>query len=209
MEGVNTPIVLVAHSMGGLLCKKAYLMARQDPAYQGLGARIQAIVFLATPHQGCNSAKLLNDILQASSINRLYVRDLEPSSGSIQSINDDFRHYSVDLALWSFYETQKLSIGRLFSKVIVDPGTGVLGYPQEKQMPMNADHRSITKFESRDDPNYHIVRNALASIASTLSHPGNVATLREAILLFMLTSMQTPRCPKSVILMESNVSKKC
>ncbi|CAM1506290.1 Fc.00g059310.m01.CDS01 [Cosmosporella sp. VM-42] len=170
LEGVNTPIVLVGHSMGGLVIKKAYVLARQDPTYHGLAARIRSMVFLATPHRGCDSAKLVNDILQASSISRLYIGDLQPDSGSIQSINDDFRHYSDNLSLWSFYETQKLSLGRFLSKVIVDHESAVLGYPGERQMPINADHRSICKFESPEDPNYLIIRNALASITHNLLH---------------------------------------
>jgi len=167
----DLPIVLIGHSMGGLVIKKAYMLARQDPAYETLAKRFHTIYFLATPHRGSDSAKLLNNILQTAYSTRAYVADLERGSGAIQSINDEFRKYSTDIDLWSFYETQKLSMG-FFSTLIVDPDSATLGYREEKQMPMNADHRSICKFETPTDPNYVILRNTLASTVKSISKLG-------------------------------------
>lgn len=167
----NTAIVLIGHSMGGLVIKKAYMLARQGTAYKSLTERIHTICFLATPHRGSDSAKLLNNILHIAYSSRAYVADLQRGSGAVQSINDEFRNYSADVNLWSFYETQKLKIG-IISTLIVDPDSATLGYREEKQMPMNADHRSICKFESPTDPNYVSVRNALASTVQDISNLG-------------------------------------
>ncbi|KAI9778642.1 MAG: hypothetical protein M1816_004005 [Peltula sp. TS41687] len=164
----ETSIVLIGHSMGGLVIKKAYMLARQGATYETLAKRFHTIYFLATPHRGADLAEFLNDILQISFSSRAYVADLERSSGAIQSINDEFRNYSADIKLWSFYETRKLSKG-VFSKFIVDPESATLGYREEKQMPMNADHRSICKFETQIDPNFLILRNALASTVNSIS----------------------------------------
>ncbi|PMD20579.1 hypothetical protein NA56DRAFT_170291 [Hyaloscypha hepaticicola] len=164
----QTPLVLIGHSMGGLVIKKAYLLARQDTAYEDLARRIHTMYFLATPHRGSPSAKLLNNVLRAAFSSRAYVADLKRSSSVIQSINEEFGKYSGDIVLWSFYETQKLKLGVL-SALIVDPESAVLGYPDEKQMPMNADHRSICKFETISDPNYLIIRNALTSTVASIS----------------------------------------
>jgi triacylglycerol esterase/lipase EstA (alpha/beta hydrolase family) len=167
----DTPIVLIGHSMGGLVIKKAYMLARQDAAYGTLAKRFHTIYFLATPHRGSNSAKRLNNFLQIAHSSRAYVADLEQSSGAIQSINDEFRKYSADIDLWSFYETQKSGVG-VFSTLIVDPDSAMLGYREERQIPMNADHRSICKFETPTDPNYVILRNALASTVNGISKLG-------------------------------------
>ena len=171
LEGADTPIVLIGHSMGGLVIKKAYMLGRQDTAYETLAKRFHTIYFLATPHRGSDSAKLLNDILHIAYSSRAYIADLKRGSGAIQSINDEFRKYSADVDLWSFYETQKLSMG-VFSKLIVDPDSATLGYREEKQMPVNADHRSICKFQTPIDPNYVILRNALASTVNSISKLG-------------------------------------
>jgi hypothetical protein len=114
---------------------------------------------------------LLNNILKIAYSSRAYVADLERGSGAIQSINDEFRKYSADVDLWSFYETQKLNIG-VFSTLIVNPDSAALGYREEKQMPMNADHRSICKFETPTDPNYLSLCNALASTVNNISKLG-------------------------------------
>lgn len=171
LADADTPIVLIGHSMGGLVIKKAYILARQGAAYETLAKRFHTIYFLATPHRGSDSAKLLNNILQIAYSSRAYVVDLKRGSGAIQSINDEFRRYSADIDIWSFYETRKLNMG-VFSTLIVDPDSATLGYPEEKQMPMNADHRSICKFEKPTDRNYVILRNALASTVSSISKLG-------------------------------------
>ncbi|RFU34960.1 hypothetical protein B7463_g1349, partial [Scytalidium lignicola] len=164
----NTPIVLIGHSMGGLVIKKAYILASLDEMYEPLRKRIHTIFFLATPHRGSNMAKLLNNILEIAYSSPAYVAELEQNSAALKSINDEFPKYSDDINIWSFYETKKLSRGP-FSSLIVDPNSATLGYRKEKQMPMNADHRSICKFESPTDPNYLLLRNAIASTVNIIS----------------------------------------
>ena len=165
----NTALVLIGHSMGGLVIKKAYMLAHQES--KSLAERVRAIYFLGTPHRGSDSAKLLKNILQVASSTPAFVVDLVRGSGALQSINDEFRQYSADVELWSFYETQKLRAGGL-STLIVDPESATLGYREERQMPMNADHRSICKFDDTSDQNYIIIRNALASTTKKIASTG-------------------------------------
>lgn len=171
LGNADTPIVLIGHSMGGLVIKKAYMLARQDVVYESLTKQIHTIYFLATPHRGSDSAKLLNNILQIAYSSHTYVADLERGSGAIQSINDEFRKHSADIDLWSFYETQKLNRG-VFSTLIVDPESATLGYREERQMPMNADHRSICKFETPTDRNYITLRNAFVFTINSIFRLG-------------------------------------
>ncbi|KAI2737765.1 hypothetical protein DTO013E5_5807 [Penicillium roqueforti] len=160
-----TYIIVIGHSMGGLVMKKAYILAKQDKVHKALSERFTALYFLATPHRGADSAKTLRYLLKIA-YDRAYVGDLEPNSGAIQVINDEFRHFSAGLELWSFYETQNM---KLFSSLIVDPESAVLGYREEKQIPMAADHRSICKFDTPEDSNYALLRNALASTVSKIA----------------------------------------
>lgn len=173
LRDAGTPIVLIGHSMGGLVIRKTYNLARQSAACKSLANRVQSIYFLATPHRGSDSAKLLSDILQFASIPREYVAELKRDSGTIQAISDDFRNYEQDLDLWSFYETLPLSMGKIFSRIIVPPDSAVIGFHDENQMPMNANHRSICKFDSIADPNYQILRNSLETTVSKILNTGN------------------------------------
>jgi pimeloyl-ACP methyl ester carboxylesterase len=167
----HTALVLIGHSMGGLVIKKAYMLAHREN--KPLADRVRAIYFLGTPHRGSNSAKLLRNILQVASSAPAFVTELVRGSGALQSINDEFRQYSADVDLWSFYETQKMRAGGL-STIIVDPESATLGYREEKQMPMNADHRSICKFDRISDQNYIIIRNSLASTLNKIAATGTL-----------------------------------
>jgi len=108
-NGQQAPLVLVGHSMGGVIIMKVLLLARQDPLYHRTAARIHNMFFLATPHRGADSAQLLSNMLKlaVSHGSKPYVDNLIPRSDAIQVINDGFRHAYQGIQLWSFFETVK------------------------------------------------------------------------------------------------------
>ncbi|KAK8121699.1 NACHT and WD domain protein [Apiospora sp. TS-2023a] len=172
----DTPIIMVGHSMGGLVIKKAFLLAQQDHRFKDLADRIRCMFFLATPHRGCDSAKTLNTVLRASTVlsGREYIHELTRNSTSLQVISDEFRSFADNLQIWSFYETQKTKIGATSSVFVVDRDSAVLGYRNETAQPVNADHRNICKFDGPFDPNYLVVKNSLSKAVEDLL--GNVLT---------------------------------
>ena len=99
--------------------------------------------------------------------------DLERNSGAVQAINDEFRHYSDDMQFVSFYETVKTSaVLGVGSSLIVDRSSAILGYKREVAIALNADHRGVSKFNNREDPNYIAVRDVLATIVRDISDQG-------------------------------------
>lgn len=135
------------------------------------------MVFLATPHRGADAATILNNILRASIIygQKPFVSDLEENSHAIQSINDEFRHYSRTLELRSFYETVKTTIG-VSSLLIVSKDSATLGYPNEQSALLNATHRSICKFDSPSDPNFISIKNVLVTMTRDITQRGMPTT---------------------------------
>jgi pimeloyl-ACP methyl ester carboxylesterase len=118
--GKERPVLFVAHSMGGLVAKKAYLLGKQDERFASVVSGVIGIVFLATPHRGSQYAKTLNHILAAAPIQappKSYVSALERQSPAIQDINEVFGHQCDNLTLVSFYETLPVKIG--FTKLVV------------------------------------------------------------------------------------------
>lgn len=168
LRRADTPIILVAHSMGGLVIKQTYILACRDPNREDFARRIKSMVFLATPHGGSDAAGPLYELLRLTSGNRLYIADLESGSSTLQVLDREFSRVSRDLQLWSFYETRKMRVG-LVEKLIVPQRAAVMGTVEERRQRLDADHRSICKFSSREDPNYVIVRGVLASIVGDLS----------------------------------------
>ncbi|EXJ70758.1 uncharacterized protein A1O5_05748 [Cladophialophora psammophila CBS 110553] len=161
----DTPLIMIGHSMGGLVIKRAYMLAKHDPSLQPLTTRFRAMYFLATPHQGSDWAKVLDRMLNAFSLAPEFVEELEKGSGALQSINEEFRHYFDQFELVSFYETQSM---KYLGSRIVEPESGVLNLPREKQVPMAADHRSICKFQKPTDQNYVELRNSLARTVANI-----------------------------------------
>ena len=168
LTGANnkgTPLVMIGHSMGGVIIKKALLLARQDPSHHKLATRIHSMFFLATPHRGADSAQLLSNMLKiaVSYGSKPYVDSLVPKSEAIQVINDGFRHAYQGIQLWSFFETVKTSLG-----IIVEKDSAILDLPGERVQLSNADHRHVCKFDTPSDSNYCTLRNAFLSTIDSI-----------------------------------------
>ncbi len=159
----SVPIIFVAHSMGGLIVKKAFILGQHDEHYRDLIRAISGIVFLSTPHRGSNLADVLNTILSACIFAfspKQYIAELSMNSPALQEINEQFRNLAPSVSLISFFETLKTSIGP--SQVMVlQKDSSILGYPGEISKPLDADHHDVCKYTSQQDPNYISVRNIL------------------------------------------------
>ncbi|KAL7791473.1 hypothetical protein V8C37DRAFT_402997 [Trichoderma ceciliae] len=156
----DSRIILVGHSMGGCVAKEAYIIARQHPSYTDLAGRIYGIFFLGTPHHGSDLAGILENMLIAAWGKKPFVTDLKSGSSALALIRDRFRHVATDLALWTFYETLPTALGPM-NRIVVEKDSAILGLDKERIEAMNADHRHVCKFTSREDSNYKMLRNAL------------------------------------------------
>ena len=161
----KTPLVMIGHSMGGVVLKKVLLLARQDPLYHHIAARIHSLFFLATPHRGADSAQLLSNMLKIAVPfgPKAYVDSLIPNSDAIQVINDGFRHAYQGIQLWSFFETMPTNLG-----LVVEKDSAVLDLPGERVQLLNADHRTVCKFDDSSDSNYCTLRNAFISAIDSI-----------------------------------------
>lgn len=159
MHICQVPIVMVGHSMGGLVIKRVYIIAKQMGEFSSIARRIRAILFLATPHRGANLAEVLTKILKIAFGPRPFVMDLHRNSSATQAINEEFPHHCQDLQLFSFHETKPTNLVGL----VVERDLATLGYVNERIAYLDADHRGVCKYASSQDPNYLVVRNALAS----------------------------------------------
>ncbi|PGH23163.1 hypothetical protein AJ80_02799 [Polytolypa hystricis UAMH7299] len=163
------PVVFVAHSMGGLVVKKAFIMGQNDPEFRDIVMSIHGILFLSTPHRGSNLAEILERILAASIIcpPKQYIAELKNNSRTLEDINEHFRNIAPKLTIFSFFETAQTAFGPT-SDIIVGKDSSTLGYPGEVSTPLYADHRDVCKFSSQDDPNYITIRDALKHLIKLL-----------------------------------------
>ncbi|KAI0468423.1 hypothetical protein F4859DRAFT_516973 [Xylaria cf. heliscus] len=169
IDDPHRPLIFVCHSLGGLLIKTALVHAKADSTYEQIWKSTFGLVFFATPQQGGNHANI-GDVM--AGIVRCVLRNpantfmaaLKSNSILLNMITDDFRQMLEDFQILSFYETRPLgSLG-----IIVDHKSAVLGLPgtRERQVPVEADHKSICKFASREDLQYRRVENNIALMIS-------------------------------------------
>ncbi|KAI8633638.1 hypothetical protein F5Y19DRAFT_247067 [Xylariaceae sp. FL1651] len=166
----QVPIIVVAHSMGGLVFKKAFTHGYLNHEYRQLMSSIKSVLFLATPHRGTDLAEILNRVLSISVFGHTpkdYVAELTRNSSTIDELNESFRHHASKLQIFSFYETLSTQIGPM-NVMILDKQSSLLGYENETAKPLNANHHNVCKYTSPDDSNYRSVRDALRSIVSTI-----------------------------------------
>lgn len=105
---------------------------------------------------------MLRILLKATnSGNRPFVSDLKLDSPAIQAINDEFRHYSDQVKLYSFFEAKPTSVHGVGNVFIVSKQSAIMQLPNERVSPIQADHRGICKYRSPSDPNYIIVRDSI------------------------------------------------
>jgi WD40 repeat protein len=160
----DAPIIFVAHSMGGLVVKKAYLMAHHDSKCKGLVQAMSAMIFLSTPHRGSGLANTLGLILKLTLQPKVqYIAELAPDSSAIEDINEQFRHVAMKLSIIAFHETLPTLVG-LKSVMIVTKDSALLGYGNEESRPLEADHHTVCKFKNEDDSKYIIVRDVLKGL---------------------------------------------
>ncbi|KAK4237441.1 vegetative incompatibility protein HET-E-1 [Achaetomium macrosporum] len=163
-KGKQPRLIFVAHSMGGLIVKKAYILGSREPEFKPVVDRVCSIFFLATPHQGAAIAQTLSRLTAVVGL-RPFVEDLFPQSPLIQSISEDFPRVCGNIQLFSFYETRPMSVG-VNKMLIVEKSSAVMNLANERRTFLDADHRNVAMYSTPGDPSYVSVRNALATVIS-------------------------------------------
>ncbi|KAL6409349.1 hypothetical protein AUP68_05722 [Ilyonectria robusta] len=151
-------LVFIAHSLGGLVCKDAILLSRNNPEphLRGIFDCTKGIIFLGTPHRGSwmtDWARIPASALGiVKSINKSLLKILETDDTYLQSVHDRFwsmvreqQQAGRDLEFTCFFEELPLSgVGKVVSK---DSAT----LESYNAISIHANHRNMVKFSSVDD----------------------------------------------------------
>ncbi|KAF5719547.1 hypothetical protein FMUND_4650 [Fusarium mundagurra] len=164
----SRPLILVAHSLGGIICKRAVLMSRDNvnSHLQGVYMSLRAIMFIGTPHKGLQLsgwASILTSLLGISAIPKDYhLSDLDSSSmlpevtqERFKALIEDQRDREIPIVTQSFFEeTLAGKIGLTISK---ESAT----LPGDEPIPINASHRDMVRFNSVHDAGYQKIATVL------------------------------------------------
>ena len=154
-------IVLVGHSLGGLVIKSGMTQAQAlgDAQRLTLLERIAGVVFVGTPHQGASLATIANSLRLALRTNP-QVTNMVNDDAWLKLLNGQFRalHTRYSFGVRVFFESKGVLIGRKilgisFGKrlLIVDRNSSDPGLTGVIATPIEGDHLEIAKPRSRNE----------------------------------------------------------
>ncbi|KAN0102725.1 hypothetical protein V8E51_011038 [Hyaloscypha variabilis] len=176
----NLPLIMVGHSLGGILIKQALINAQNNLKYKDIKQATFGLMFFGTPHSGPTDDlkvkfgkacvgiaqsmpwKVSNDIMEA----------LKKGSLFSDILSEHWRHQLEQYQIISFYE----GVGNL-----VPRESAVFGLDgrRENQVKLNATHSDMCRFNpsvEKDKDNYFLVEGNMADLCS--KYPKLIDSLR-------------------------------
>ncbi|KAK3349957.1 hypothetical protein B0T25DRAFT_611009 [Lasiosphaeria hispida] len=158
----SRPLFFVAHSIGGLVVKRALLLATQMHEYREIKWNCHGVVFFATPHRGSSymSMKNLKDSIQQllrlqRPLPKSLTDEVRVGNPSLLSLQDQFIDIASELRVWTFYETidsplsgssAGLSTEVQFGAPLVSIKSALLDLRHEDVFSVDSDHAHLASF---------------------------------------------------------------
>ncbi|CRJ97941.1 hypothetical protein BN1723_017088, partial [Verticillium longisporum] len=197
------PIILVVHSLGGLVAKKALCLSEQaaEQHQKQLHECVTAVAFLGTPHRGSDLAPFaagVARILKASNsrVNVDIIRLLQRDSEALADIEAAFgiwlRKNTARFQLTCFFEEREVvGVGMVVNK----DSAKISGYPQ---LPVPTNHMDLVRFASTEDTGYR--RVDIIFIYGITGHPYKTFATNGATPIYWPTQLLARDVPEARIL---------
>ncbi|KAI1386356.1 uncharacterized protein F4822DRAFT_409788 [Hypoxylon trugodes] len=149
----HRPLILIGHSLGGIVIKKALHIAHARQKQWGdLLYSVIHLCFFGTPHQGARS--LPGFLLRfgeaiTTTENGDILKELKLWSSPLIEIDALFVEISEGFTITTFYE------GRNYNGIkVVEEGSTRLNKSKETVIRLDGDHKTMCQFPSSEDPSY-------------------------------------------------------
>ena len=180
----SRPILLLGHSMGGLLIKQALINAHNNPKYTPIKDATTGLAFFATPHHGgdwmlVNLGGVAAKIASAMGFQKGddVLETLKKGSIFADIMQEHWRHQLLKYDIISFWGALDSVSRRSFidprsanhvTNQVVPAKSAQFGMPGDREnvVKLNADHRSVCKFgaSQQDQDNFNLVRGNIRDI---------------------------------------------
>ncbi|KAI1826722.1 hypothetical protein F4861DRAFT_536768 [Xylaria intraflava] len=157
----DRPIIFIAHSFGGLLLKKALLLAKSRSKH--VAAMTRGIIFLGVPHRGTYAAFIASclsctaffrgsssSLQEFMSVDGSAILDLE--SEFYDGYVLPYHPYQPQPYICDVLEMRPERMGKFVLGPITRPKHGLLRHG--RILALDTDHRGLNKFHSHSDPNF-------------------------------------------------------
>ncbi|KAH6681005.1 Alpha/Beta hydrolase protein, partial [Plectosphaerella plurivora] len=160
-DASNRPLIFVAHSLGGFVCKEAILLSRNNPEphLRGIFNCIKGVAFMGTPHRGswmADWAKIPASALGiAKSTNTSLLKILGTDDEFLQSVQGRFwsmvreqQKAGQELDITCFFEELPLPV---VGTVVPKDSATLEGY---NAISIHANHGDMVRFGSPEDSGF-------------------------------------------------------
>ncbi|PVH74731.1 hypothetical protein DL98DRAFT_658590 [Cadophora sp. DSE1049] len=165
---MERPMIFICHSLGGIVLKKALIIANEKAdRYSSISRDTFGVMFMGTPHRGSDVAfwgrlfGTMADVFTPGSIRTQLLQDLQPKSSCLGDICLQFVERSQSLRIFTMYERLKI---KGLPGLVVDKDSAILLLPNETPVPIEADHRSMCRFSSEKSEKFQLVLDCLREL---------------------------------------------
>lgn len=176
-EVEDHPIIFVAHSLGGLLVKRALelsndLTSKNADDNRSIFVSTYGIIFLGTPHNGADPAKwgvILQGMVSALVPKKIMhsesqlVKTLKANNETLQNINLHFLDIYQKFKICMVHEAMPTDIKGTTKAFVVDKDSAAPLLPDVLYFGIEATHSGMCKFESKNAPGYMNVSTTIKS----------------------------------------------
>ncbi|KAI5811833.1 ankyrin repeat-containing domain protein [Pyronema omphalodes] len=180
-ETISRPLILIGHSLGGLVLQKALVEASKGHTVvrKAFHQSCIGVLFFGVPHQGLNRCSI--EMLVQGKENEHFLRDISTGSDYLFELDKEFRmcHGSMrNATIVSFYESEDTRSVETFANGEAKRcGAPIRMVPRESaicslsqdynKIEIRADHSRMVKFRSQSDEHYQRVVTMIQDIKET------------------------------------------
>ncbi|KAM5450150.1 hypothetical protein MaudCBS49596_004524 [Microsporum audouinii] len=191
-QSTERPIVFICHSLGGLVVKKALccytrISHQHTQHLRSIYISTYGILFLGTPHNGSNIAKMastaqsfISTVIPKKllSTSPQLIQVLQSNNEHLQVINREFVQIMDRFHIYFFHESKPMDLGgtRAF---IVEESSAAPVMDGVERMGIEADHGAMCRYLNENSPGYDTVTEAIRRYSSAAG-PTIVARWQQA-----------------------------
>ncbi|KAL8860796.1 MAG: hypothetical protein Q9178_002826 [Gyalolechia marmorata] len=170
-HAVRHPIVFVAHSLGGIVVKRAlihsaWIRGQNTRHLRSIAISTYGVLFLGTPHFGMQVAKWnswSDDITcttQSSGLQAPIFDALKPNSEILQNIDRQFSELAREFHIFYFHEMKPTKLANGW-RYIVDEVSAAPVTQDVERAGIQQDHIHMCTFEDDGTPGFELVTEAI------------------------------------------------
>ncbi|KAL8911915.1 MAG: hypothetical protein Q9171_002999 [Xanthocarpia ochracea] len=175
-HAVRHPIVFVAHSLGGIVVKRAlihsaWIRGKNTRHLRSIDISTYGILFLGTPHFGMQVAKWnswsedITCTTQSSGLQAPIFDALKPNSEILQNIDRQFSELAREFHIFYFHEMKPTKLANGW-RYIVDEVSAAPVTQDVERAGIQQDHIHMCTFEDDGTPGFVLVTEAIQRYAT-------------------------------------------